>query len=103
MVKYSSTSLEVFDSLGVDLTKRKFLDENIHLRGIKDIEFNTNQFQKDNTDTCGKFTVYFVVNRLYNLDHSFREILEQLFDENLDTNEERVEAFYQDLLKLESD
>jgi len=101
MFKYSSSSLEVFDSLGIDSIKRNFLDENVQLSSIKEIEFNTNQFQKDNTDSCGKFTVYFIVNRLYNLDQTFKQTLAELFVENLEANEERVEAFYQDLLKLE--
>jgi len=100
IIRYSSSILEVFDSLGIDTSKRAFLNDNINFRGIKEIKFNTTQFQKNDTDSCGKFAIYFIVNRLYNLDHSFKEVLSELFIADLETNEQRVESFYQDILNL---
>ena len=71
-LKYSSSSLEVFDSLGVNKQKKEFLSQNLRLSGIKDLEINTTQFQRDDTDSCGKYVIYFLINRLYNLDHSYK-------------------------------
>jgi len=95
--RYSTAILEVFDSLGIDEKKKDFLEQHLKIRGVKEIEFNTTVFQKNDTDSCGKFVVYFIINRLFNLDHSFRNILEELFVENLDTNEKLVESFYEEI------
>ena len=63
-------------------------------RGIKEIEFNETQFQSDFSDTCGLFTIYFIIERMFNLDLSFEELLFEIFDtENLDENEMKVKEF----------
>jgi len=96
-LRYSASILEVFDSLGIDSQKKSFLEKSFHLKGIKKIIFNTTQFQKDDSDTCGKFVLYFIVNRLYNLDHSFETFLEEIFVQNQDENEKLVKKFYNEL------
>ena len=40
VLKIAPSTLEVFDSLGIDHEKRTFLQSNLHLPGIKEIEFN---------------------------------------------------------------
>jgi len=94
----SSKTLEVFDSLGIDESKKLFLRNNLRLPGIKEIIFNSTQFQKNDTNSCGKYVLYFLINRLHNIDHSFGEILEEIFVPDLDKNEKKVQDFYEDLL-----
>jgi len=97
VVRYSKKILEVFDSLGIDENKKEFLQQNFQLKGIREIVYNTTRFQRNDSDTCGKFALYFIINRLYNLDYSFNEVLEELFNENLDENEETVKKFYEEV------
>jgi len=97
--RYSSTILEVFDSLGIDDVKKNVLQKSFQIRGIHEIEFNLTQFQSNDSDSCGKFVLYFIVNRLHNLDHSFKDILNEIFEPNLSENEKKVEKFYLDVLK----
>jgi len=98
--KYSNCLLEVFDSLGIDHDKKKFLQQNFS-RGTKEIEFNKTQFQKSDTNSCGKFVLYFIFNRLFNLDHCFEDLLEEIFCPDLDENEKKVEEFYIDIIDNE--
>jgi len=95
LFKYLPSSLEVFDSLGIDNSKKQFILDNFKFRGIREVEFNTTQFQKNDSDTCGKFVLYFIINRLYNLDHSFKDILNEIFENDQNLNETKVENFYQ--------
>jgi len=95
--RYSYRTLELFDSLGVDESKKDFIKQNLKISGVKEVEYNSTQFQKNDTDTCGHFVIYFIVNRLYNLDHSFHDLLEEIFNKNLDINEEEVKNFYKDI------
>jgi len=100
VVRYSKKILEVFDSLGINEDKKQFLQRNFQLDGIEEIIFNTTRFQRNDTDTCGKFVLYFVINRLYNLDHSFHDMLEELFNQDLDKNEENVSKFYEEIIAV---
>lgn len=94
----SNTTIEVFDSLGIDEHKKTFLESNLKIKNVQKIVFNLTQFQLEISETCGNFAVYFIVNRLHNLDHSFKSLLEEIFDENKDKNEELVKKFFQDIL-----
>jgi len=100
VLRYSKRILEVFDSLGIDQGRKEFLQKNFELGGIKEIVFNTTRFQRNDSDTCGKFVLYFVINRLYNLDHSFHDLLEELFNQNLDKNEDIVKKFYEEIISV---
>lgn len=68
----SQSDLEVFDSLGITDEKKQFLQKEIKIKGISRMKINITQFQKNDSDTCGKFAIYFLINRLCNLDHSFK-------------------------------
>jgi hypothetical protein len=57
------------------------------------LEFNETPFQKEDSDTCGLFTIYFVFERLHNFDLSFDEILEDIFDISCEVNENTVKNF----------
>jgi len=99
--RYSSSILEVFDSLGIDSDKKNFLESNLKLSGVKKVIYNTTQFQTNQSDTCGKFVIYFIINRLFNLDHSFKNLLEEIFSPNQDQNEFNVRTFYNEILNSE--
>jgi len=96
--KSSKVKLEIFDSLGVDSSKKSFLLNSVKVQGIKLLEFNSTKFQSDDSNSCGKFVLYFIVNRLYNLDHSFKDILNEIFVPKQEENEEKVQKYYQEIL-----
>lgn len=97
LYKYSSSSLEIFDSLGINTEKKEFISHNFKFPNIKEVEYNTTQFQKNDSISCGKFVLYFIINRIYNLDHSLKDILEEIFVKDLEENERKVEIFFQKL------
>ena len=65
----------------------------------KKIVFNESAFQDSESDTCGKFALYFAIERMHNLDLSFEEILHDLFEINISHNEEKVKKFCEFALK----
>ena len=86
-------TLEIFDSLGIDTSKRIFLKENFNLRGIKSIKFNTTSVQSNESSTCGHFCVFFIYQRLHNQDLTFHELLNETFEVDCDSNEKNVNNF----------
>ena len=97
-IYYDRDTIEVFDSLGGDETKLNILKKYIQLRGIKSIEYNESAFQKETTASCGLFVLYFLFERLFNLDLTFDELLEDIFENNIDENEKKVTEFCQNIL-----
>lgn len=85
------------------MKKKSFLKNNLQIQGVKEIEFNITQFQKNDTNTCGKFALYFIINRLFNMDYCFSDFLEEIFEEDLNKNEEKVNEFYNELSQNFSD
>lgn len=97
-VRTSKSKIECFDSLGICSDKKEILQTYCHFRGIHEIEFNETAFQTKDSNTCGLFTIYFVIQRMHNLDLSFDDLLEQIFDpENLEENENNVLQFCNNL------
>lgn len=93
-LRNSKSSIECFDSLGVTAEKKLLLEKYCHFVGISDIIYNETQFQDDNSDTCGLFTLYFIFERMHNLDMSFHDVLEDIFEsEHKLINEEKVQQF----------
>ena len=68
------------------------------MRGIKTIEYNESAFQKETTESCGLFVLYFLFERLFNLDLTFDKLLEDIFEKNLDKNEKKVIEFCENIL-----
>jgi hypothetical protein len=68
-------------------------------RGIKTLEFNETAFQSDNSDSCGLFVLYFIFERLHNFDLTFKTLLEEIFEESISINEERVAKFCESILE----
>ena len=79
---------EIFDSLGV-------ADTNLLLSRLNlcnsIVSINTQQFQEEDTDTCGKFCLYFILHRIVYLDIPFFTLLSKIFYTNFAANEQEVQ------------
>jgi len=93
VVKLSSYVLECFDSLGINEEKKIFLRHNFHQNYISKIKFNLTQVQTSDSNTCGFYVLYFIVNRFYNQDLSFSDLLNEIFVSSNTKNEELVCKF----------
>jgi hypothetical protein len=62
MLRNSKESIETFDSLGVDNEKENML-KNYCKINVKNLIVNQTSFQSHETDTCGLYCVYFIINR----------------------------------------
>ena len=89
--------MEFFDSLGVSESKINNLKLYCKFKGIKKIEYNETSFQSDNSESCGLFVLFFIFQRMFNLDLTFDEILEEIFEINKNVNEETVVNFCESL------
>ena len=93
LFRYSVSELECFDSLGVGDDRQTFL-RSVKFRGIRELHYNQSPVQLPTSTTCGHFCLFFIFQRLHNLDFEFSEFLNELFTENLDQNELIVSEFY---------
>ena len=93
LFRYSVSELECFDSLGVGDDRQTFL-RSVKFRGIRELHYNQSPVQLPTSTTCGHFCLFFIFERLHNLDFEFSEFLNELFTENLDQNELIVSEFY---------
>lgn len=91
-------AIEVFDSLGVNEEKLNNIKQYFKFRGIKTLEYNESKFQSETSESCGLFVIYFLIERLYNLDLTFDDILEDIFDINSALNEDKVIRFCENIL-----
>lgn len=95
-VKTSSKFIEVFDSLGLNEIKQEKLKEFCKFQP-KTLHFNLNSFQSNSSSSCGQFCVYFIINRMFNLDLTFEELLNEIFTDDINQNEKTVIEFCKDL------
>ena len=94
LIRNSKHGIECFDSLGITAYKKDQLEKYCKFRSIQELEFNETQFQSTNSDSCGLFAIYYICQRMHNLDLSFQEILEEIFeDKSEEQNEELVQQF----------
>ena len=94
LLRNSKTSVECFDSLGINAEKKLLLEKYCNFTGISELIYNETQFQDDESTTCGLFVLYFIFERMHNLDMSFHELLQEIFEsENTLLNEEKVTQF----------
>ena len=94
----TKNNLECFDSLGVTFQKTEIL-RLINFSGVCKLKFNESQIQPDSSSLCGEFCIYFLFERLHNLDYKFNELVNELFSDNLEDNEKNVLCFLVDLKK----
>ena len=87
LFRFSKQDLECFDSLGISQEKKDLLTS-LNFKGVSNLVFNVTQVQPNESISCGQFAVYFLFERLHNLDFSFHELLNELFVDNLIKNEE---------------
>lgn len=66
---------------------------------VKEILFNESCFQDTFSDSCGYFVLYFAIQRMHNLDLSFEDILEDIFENDVKDNEKNVILFCENILK----
>ena len=86
-------TIEVFDSAGTDkLFLKKVLDQ---FKGS--CVCNTTRLQPPQSDKCGEFALFFVLNRVYNKDLDFSDLLNSLFSRDLLKNEKEVLDFIQEV------
>lgn len=90
VVKPSKGHLEIFDSLSF---RPDLILPYLKFREKFTLEYNDTQVQSSESISCGKFVVTFCVERMLNLDLSFDMLLEEVFVENKEINEERVNDF----------
>jgi hypothetical protein len=102
-LKTDKSTLEYFDSLGVTENKLTILKSFCRLKSITKINYNETAFQKDNSQSCGLFVLYFVFKRMFNLDLTFQEILNDIFETDNNLNELNVTKFCTNIIKGESE
>ena len=100
-VRNHKNNVELFDSLGVDSEKSLLLKKYCKFR-VNKLVFNETAFQDRTSDTCGKFVLYFAIERMHNLDLSFEDLLHELFDDQISKNEEKVKTFCDSVLNKAS-
>ena len=95
LFRFSREDLECFDSLGVNEEKLELL-KSLKFNGVSNLIFNVTQIQGNESTSCGQFCLYFLVERLSNLDFSFHELLNEIFFNDVKKNEEEVQKFLSD-------
>lgn len=85
--------IECFDSLGIKEDQKNFICTHFNFPGIRYISFNTTQVQPLSSILCGQFVLYFLYERYHNLDLDFDDLLNSIFDNNLQKNDDTVSNF----------
>lgn len=91
-VKISSSTVECFNSLGFSQTSN-LLHTYCKFTNVQDLEFNVTSVQKPDSDTCGLFVLYFIIQRMHNLDIPFKNLMNEIFSNDLNKNEDNVTTF----------
>jgi hypothetical protein len=97
-IRNSKFEIECFDSLGITEEKKEQLLKYCCFTRTKQLRYNETSFQTKTSDTCGLFTIYFLFERMHNLDLTFHEVLEEIFDEDEEKNESKVIKFCENIL-----
>lgn len=89
IIKKSHKNYEYFDSLGVNDEKIEKLMIS-HVFPIKSVvKSNNTPVQLKTSTSCGLFVLYFLIERMHNLDLSFDYLLNEIFDIDCEENEEK--------------
>ena len=95
-VKVDRQTIECFDSLGITEEKKIFLQRKLCFSGISKINFNVSSVQSSSSNSCGLFVLFFLIQRYYNRDISFDDLLNIIFVESTSENEKIVAEFCAD-------
>ena len=95
LFRSTKDNIECFDSLGVNPEKQETLRAKNFL-GVKKLKFNESQIQPNNSVLCGQYSIYFLFERLHNLDYKFHELINELFSDDLEANQKTVECFFEE-------
>ena len=98
LFRYNQSELECFDSLGFDDTKKQSLINACTFKNISEIKINSTSVQLSTSDTCGKFCVMFIVERLHNPDMTFDELMNEIFSDDCEANEKIVQQFFEEII-----
>lgn len=96
-IKVKPKTIELFDSLGINDSKKQFYLTHLQFTNIE-LEINRTQFQPNDSVLCGKYVVYFLINRLFNLDLPLKVFLKSYFTDKLDENDSEVTQFCNEIL-----
>ena len=95
LVRPEKHIIEVFDPLGTKFHKiSNFLPKQKKIKYV----YNHKAFQEITSSTCGKFCIYFLVERMMNFDLSFKSVLIEIFDTSDSINETIVTNFCNSIL-----
>jgi hypothetical protein len=97
-LRNSNYEIECFDSLGINSEKREKLLKFCSFKRMRQLKFNENIFQCKDSSTCGLFVIYFLIERMHNLDLTFNQVLEEIFENSDTQNELKVEEFCKKIL-----
>lgn len=87
---------EVFDSLGIS---KGFMQKHLPFFLKPKCSLTLDRVQPKTSDTCGQFCLYFLVNRLHNLDEPFDKFLLQCFVADKQKNNKKIVKFVRSVLK----
>jgi hypothetical protein len=93
-IKSDRKTIEIFDSLG---TKIDILKPFLTFKGNPTILFNDCAFQSLTSNTCGYFAITFLIERSFNLDLKYKEVLAETFNIDSEINETMVVDFCKNL------
>lgn len=96
LFKKSPKKFEYFDSLGVNKQKLNELKNRQIFPNNSSIQYNETQFQHSQSSSCGLFVLYFIIQRMHNLDLSFLTFLEESFTIDCVKNEEIISKFFKE-------
>ena len=82
--------LEVFDSSGIHF---EVISSALKRHNPYNIIHNILPYQKLGTKNCGIFCIYFILNRILNLEVNFYDLLDKIFSSNLELNDGKIKDF----------
>lgn len=95
-IKLHKNELEIFDSLGV---KIKNLVKYFKFKKKITINYNKNPVQDLSSILCGKFVIMYIVERMFNQDMEMKDLINEIFVQNLKTNDEIVLNFFKQYMQ----
>jgi len=90
LIKIISSEVEIFDSLGF---RSDLICPYLNFTKSCTLIFNKTPVQDQTSFLCGKFVITFLVERMLNQSMSFHDIIEEVFSENLNKNDDIVNEY----------